>query len=946
MASEEQKNVPDEDITSEAHSDGELFADEAQEGNLKSDPGSQESHFAPFDSAQDQQNGLHTEQRQDIASSKDEASQNGNPHKDNKVENQADAGQSDFGFSQELSEYELFAGDEDFYRLLEESSSQTTDEMDPVSAPPRVQINGKTVARQYIGQSRIVQQLKQYKYKRFSTLQKVLAVSIIIVVSMLLYVLFKSPSESVAGSDSMGTLPTDQSERPVRQTSVSSLSVTGSERLTQPQIQGQEPVLLPTQPLSLEVARNFYMQKDYGKAFAAYDELRRALPASEELLKDFLELKMALCAKQAADFEQASRLFTKVCQSRSPAVRIVANYHLCLLEIQRKRYLRARTRAYNTLALIKAVDFDDDWVLSFECDCSFLVAECLTRHIFMLGGTDTDLPADLWGKPTASSDPFSRLNEAELRRFLNSGAEHLGRGLLDPEIRKLEQQGGLPRWSVTSYGAPVEELLAKFAANANIDIHWAVEGTLKLVSAEESVRQRPVSLYLPAATCQQVVLTAAGCAGLLASAEGPPGKEKVTIYDPDEYSSLRQHISFLSRQAVSLWQKFVLTFYSDERLANAHFLMGLLHSESEMPIEAIAEYKLVANRFSQTSLAPFALLHSSKLKASLRDYPGAREDLKQLVEQYPDVEIYGQAYLRLADATKEAGLNDEAAKLYQRVYNFGLSAESKKASAIGAAECLYETKEYEETAKWLTRYIDLAGGDKNNSLYPAYFLLGKSSLALGKYQQACDAFKYALAEQSSREQYVEAITLLVKSHIKQGNFVEALDTLASVSSVALSQEQSVEMLLLKCRIFRMLGLLDTAIVFLRDRAEYVSEPQLNAKISYELALCRIAAGNLESARSGLSEILGTVEPGPLAQQIAMELVDVCLKLGRGSQAVSVCQQLLGTDVSGQEKQQILKMLAEAYNQQKDYEKATLALSGQWSETPVSQKEGETGTQKK
>jgi hypothetical protein len=40
------------------------------------------------------------------------------------------------------------------------------------------------------------------------------------------------------------------------------------------------------------------------------------------------------------------------------------------------------------------------------------------------------------------------------------------------------------------------------------------------------------------------------------------------------------------------------------------------------------------------------------------------------------------------------------------------------------------------------------------------------------------------------------------------------------------------------------------------------------------------------------------------------------------------------------------MLAEAYNQQKDYEKATLALSGQWSETPVSQKEGETGTQKK
>jgi predicted Zn-dependent protease len=84
----------------------------------------------------------------------------------------------------------------------------------------------------------------------------------------------------------------------------------------------------------------------------------------------------------------------------------------------------------------------------------------------------------------------------------------------------------------------------------------------------------------------------------------------------------------------------------------------------------------------------------------------------------------------------------------------------------------------------------------------------------------------------------------------------------------------------------------------------------------------------------------------LAQQIAMELADVCLKLGRGSQAVSVCQQLLGTDVSGQEKQQILKMLADAYDQQRNYEKATLALAGQWHSIPISQKEGKTGTGEK
>jgi len=866
MAVEEEKYFLDEDNTSEVQSDGEVFADDAHEGSLK-----------------------------------------------------ADIEQSDLGIGEELSEYELFAGDEDFYTLLAESSEQT-----PVDRETRVDKEKRV--EQPVGEHQWLQRLNQYKYRRFSNLQKILAVSIIAVVSMLLYVLLKSPSGLVAGSAS---IPAGESAQPTGRAPLSRASADNSQQVMQAQIQDPELVLSPTQPLSLKFARDFYLQKDYEKAFAAYNELRQALPAGEELLRDFLQLKMALCAEQVADFEQASRLLTMVSQSRSPAVRIVANYHLSLLEIQRKRYLRARTRAYNTIALIKAVDFDDDWALSFECDCSFLVAECLSRHILLLSSTDTDLPGDLWGKPTVSTDPFDNLNEAELRRLLNSGVDHLGRGLLDPEIRKLEEQGGLPRFSVTSYGAPAEELLAKFAAGAELDLHWAFKGTSGSDLPEGSIRQRPVSLYLPAATSQQIVLTAAGCAGLLACTEGEPGRQKVTIYDPAEYSSLREHISFLSQQAVSLWQKFVLTFDSDKRLGNAHFVMGLLHSQIGLPIETIAEYKLVANRFSQMSLAPFALLHSSKLKASLRDYPGAREDLKQLVEQYPDVEIYGQAYLRLADATMEAGLSTEAARLYQRVYNFGLSAESKTASAIGAAGCLYETKAYEEAVKWLNRYIDLAGSDKNKNLYLAYFLLGRSNLALGKYQQACDAFQYALEEPSSREQYVEAITLLVRGYIEQEHFVEAFDMLESVRSVALSKEQSVEMLLLKCRNFRMLGLLDTAIVTLRDRAEYISDPQLNAKIFFELALCNIAQGNLESARSGLSEILGTVEPGPLAQQTAMELADVCLKLERGSQAASVCLQLLETDVSEQKKQEILRMLAEAYNQQKNYDKATLALSGQW-----------------
>lgn len=813
---------------------------------------------------------------------------------------------ADLTAPEELSAHDLFVGDEDFYKLLEESSETSA---------------GSSFVEPDESTKSVTQQ------GRFSVVQKVLATSIIGVGFLLVYLLVNYPSGRTshpASASGSKVEPKNQPPFSIESTVVGPVKVQAGQ-ITE-QVKKAEPVLEPTEPVSLEVARSLFGQKDYDKALAAYNQLCRALPAREEMLRDFLKLRMAVCSVEVGNFLDASRLLVEISRSPSPMVRVVANFRLCLLEIRRKRYLRARTRAYKALGLIKAVDFNDDWTLAFECDCHFLVAECLTRHILSLSHAETDLPGDLWAPPTASLDPFAGLDEADLRRALNSGSEQLGKALLEPRIRKLISP---PRCAVTSYGAPVEELLSKLAASANLDIEWTANGTSSANVENGDIRQRPVSLYLPAATPGKIALISAGCVGLLARPENELGREKVTIYDPTQYSSLRRHISFLSDQAISLWQKFVLTFYSDERLGNAHFVMGLLQSQAGRTTEAIAEYKLVANRFSHSQFAPFALFHSSKVKAALRDYRGARDDLKQLIEQYDDSDVYGQAYLRLADATREASLTAEAALLYQRVYNFGLSRESQIDAAIGAAECYYKAGSYHDAAKWITRYINLAEKDENANLYSAHFLLGQASLALGDYRKACDAFQYALVEQTSREQYIEALMALVTGHIEQDNLVEALDALENVRSVALSQEQSVEILLLRCRVYRLLGLADTAIISLRDRAQYVSDSQLSAKIGFELARCDIAKGNLDEARRRLTDVLAIAEPGSLAQGAALELTGVCLKLGRSSQAISICQQLLSTNISAETRRQTLRLLAAGYKLEKDYDNAALALSGTW-----------------
>lgn len=825
---------------------------------------------------------------------------------------------------EELSEREVFSGDEAFYKSLADSSQPTT--MPPgFPAADRARPTAPPIWK-----------------KRFSGLQKALALTIILVTTILFYTLLKPPTPAhrrrrITVTSARRTAPAqpvqarrippeDLAHTPPRQTPVSEL-------------------LLPqTQPLSLEVARDLYLQGQYGRAYAIYEKLHQALPVSpatapseEQLLRDFLQLKMALCLSKTAltlspgDIEdasdQANHLFRTASQSNSPAVRVVANYHRSLLEMQRKQYVKAITTAYQAIALLEAVDFDRDWALSLQRDCQFLVAESITRNVLSLCDADKDLPDEFWSSLSAPPDPFVNLTEMQLRSLLKSGSEQLNKALLGPQIQKLKNQDRLSRWSVTCHRAPIEELLARLAANAELDVSWPGDGELALESPTDAARKRAVTLYLRDATAQQLVTVTAGCAGLFARLDE---NKTVNIFNPADYISLSEHIYMLSRQAVSLWQRFLLTFNDEQHTPHAHFALGLLQAQNNELTDAIAEYKLVANRFPQAPFAPFALLHSSRLKASLKDYLGAREDLSQLVEQYPDAEISSQACLYLADATARAGLSQEAARLYRKVYHLGLSLESQTAAASGAARCLYETQDYQDAAKWFIRYIGLVKDHTTPDMYSAYFLLGKAYLALKRPQQACEAFEYALNGPLPKEQYFKALSALARGYIEQQRFLDALDALGSTHPWQLSNSENVELLLLRSEIFRKIGLTDKAIAALGDRAQYLQDAQLKAGISFEVAKCYIAKGDLELARETLAEILIAVEPGPLAHQVQWELADVCSKLGQNAQAISICSQLLDSQPSAQIRQQALALLANAYDHQKKYDSAALALLGRWS----------------
>ena len=755
----------------------------------------------------------------------------------------------------------------------------------------------------------------------FSTWQKILSLLIVLIGVLLTFFLIKSHTASVAGVKK----PTHKIAVQKPTTSFPEIKTEDMSKQTEQRVQGVESSPYSTEPLSLKVAESFYLGRDYEKAYEVYRQIDREMvkkSREDELLSDFLKLKMAFCLQKTADADATTQLMRTVSKSRSSAISSLANYHLSLIEITNKRYLNARTNAYRTIALIDSVDFDNPVASKLIRNCNFIAAQCLTQELLSLCNADNQIPGPLW-PGMLEIDPFININAPDLRSVLSSGSEQLAKGILGPQISKLEpSDDALGRWSVVCYKTSVEELMAKFAATTDIDILWVLNEEATSHSIANGLRKRTVDLYLSAATDQQIATVATGCAGLMATFD----KEGVVaVYDPQSTYLLSKQVSLLSDEAMALWQKFLLRFHNDEHIPNVHFAMAMLRAQRGDLAGSIAEYKLLANRFSQSPLAPFALLNSSKLKTNMRDYVGARQDLMQLVAQYPDATIAEQACLELADVTMKVGLNVEAERLYRKVYNLGFSLESQAAAALGVGVCCYEENEYENAIKWLFDYIELAKDNKDDSLYKAYFLLGKASSAVGKPQQACTAFECALGGRHRPEDYVQIVSALIQAYIEQESYIEALGVLENIDSWRLSQHQNVEILLLKSKVLRQMGLIDRAVAALAGRAEYILAPELKARILFELAQCYAADGRLELARRNLTEILASSNAGPLSGQIAWELADVCLKMGQETKTISLCSQLLDSDLSEELGEKTLLLLAQAYDKQQDYERAALAL---------------------
>lgn len=699
--------------------------------------------------------------------------------------------------------------------------------------------------------------------------------------------------------------PHDPPPAPVQPTIAPALAETGSPPDPEPQT--------PAAALSWTVAEKACADGDYTAALDCYRRLIAKArvggceEADADLVLDFLVLRLAQAQLRAGRTPEARDQLNLLTDSRSPLVRGLACFQVAVLDLEEGQYLSARTQAYRALAILGASPKGTQ----LESACDFLVAVALSRKALAFYSLDNDLPA----AAIPESKLFSALHsEDELRQFLSDGADRLAGAALGPKLDAVVNGKAGPRWTVGCSGAPVEELLCRLTGSANVNVVWK--------NADPAVRSRPLFMYGDELSDQRVIEVACGTVGLMARLGGT----EVAIHDPQGFASTADLRDLLLREAVSVWRRLLLRSSDAEQFAYGHFALGLLYECQNDKAGAMTEYQVLADRYPRSPLSPLARLRNASIRIDFKDYAGARQELLELLNRHPAFHATDQVYLRLGEATMEAGLTDEAVATFKKLFDLEPELPVRLTACLKAGACCYRKADYEAAARWLGRYVDLADGRTGDEPAQAGLLLARSQAALGRFKPASEALTKALEAEPGEALRVDILLELARTLMRQDELAMAIAVVESIHRDRVPADKADEAVLLHAQILRAVGLADKAAMRLQAEMASATSAQNRTRMAIELARCHIDAGKLKDAHRELAAILTDVGTGPLAHEAACELAEVCLKTGQADHAISVCQHALGLPLPDATRQRLLNILGAAYVRIRDYDRAALTFS--------------------
>ncbi|MHC4385624.1 MAG: tetratricopeptide repeat protein, partial [Planctomycetota bacterium] len=316
------------------------------------------------------------------------------------------------------------------------------------------------------------------------------------------------------------------------------------------------------------------------------------------------------------------------------------------------------------------------------------------------------------------------------------------------------------------------------------------------------------------------------------------------------------------------------------------------------------------------------------IKTRMKDYPGARADLNELLIRYPDCMVADEALLNLAETTRISGLYQEAAKFYEQIFRLNINDESRRTALLGLGQCAFESEDHQASVKWFSQAIQTISNISDDRLGPAYLMAGRSFIELKQYDKAAAAFRMALGGLLDRHEYVQVVLELVQAECLRENYLQGLTILESIPEENLNQEDACQVLIAKTKIYRAIGLPETAVTLLRRRVEFIADASLRAKLTLELAECYVLNDDLRIAQKELEDAIYDLPLGYDTQYGVYLLAKIAYRQGQYDKAQTLCLGTLRTQIKDESLHtEVSELLGKIYMKQNDYDNAALAFAG-------------------
>jgi len=676
----------------------------------------------------------------------------------------------------------------------------------------------------------------------------------------------------------------------------------------------------PPDAFSLRLEERAYAAGRWSEAIAQCERLIEAAGAQPgwERLADFFRLRLGQALRGLGQTDAARDALLTAAESPSPLVRGMALAELARLALADRQFLTARTLAYRAIGSLGAVPE----TAPVRRAADRIAAEALTRKVLAFRGAEALLPPT----DTALPDPFARaVDDREVRALAESGVARFREAAADPRVSREKTPGSGGAWSATSAGAPLEDLLERIAGRSDLDIVWA--------EVPAPARRRAVHLCLRGMPEARLLEVACGAVGLLARVRGG----RVEVYDPRATRSMAEAQRLLAGEAVALWRRRLLDQADADHHDLAHFGLGLLYEHEGETAGAIAEYNLLARQHKASALAPRAMLRGAAIRIGLRDYTGARRQLLDLLNRYPEFPEADRVYLRLGEATLEAGLFHQAIPTFRKLYYWELSRPSQVGAAFGAGKAYWRLGQFEEAVKWFDRFRQAAGDEPHPARAEAEYLLARSLLVLGRAEEAEATLRRSLAAGPAHPLRADVLLTLADCLTRHEAYPEALALLRCVRAEAAPPARRDAAVLREARILRAMGLTTLALRTLKEHRDGAATPATALEMEVALARCLLEMDRGEEARRLLESVLAHLEPGTtsleggrLDLEAALLLAEVHLDAGRAREAVTLLRGVVQQSQAKTDeamRRQAFRLLGRAYLANKDYERAALALAG-------------------